>query len=106
MLDAAVTAGVNRSAGLRFVKEDVKDELRNARKLAMDDALDRAKTLTESAGVRRGRVISINERSLQPRPAPMSRQAAAPAYSGPSVPIAPGENAYKVTVSVVFEIEQ
>lgn len=106
VLDTAVTLGVNRSTGLRFVNEDVTDGLREARKRAVADALDRAKTLAESAGVRVGRIISMNERSLQPRPYPAARQTAARAYSTQGVPVASGENAYKVTVSVVFEIEQ
>jgi len=106
ILDKAVTLGVNRGGGLRFANDNVKGHLKEARRLAMLDAMERAQTLTGAANVKVGRIVSINEQSFRPGPMPMARFAAAPADGAESVPVAAGENTYRVTVNVVFEIEQ
>lgn len=102
VIDKVVDLGVNQGGGITFVKEDLKETLTEARKRAVADALDKARTLAEAAGVKLGPVLSIEENAVPPRPiayaAPM-RVAAEKA-----VPLASGENSYQTQVSVVFEI--
>lgn len=102
VIDKVVDLGVNQGGGITFVKEDLKETLTEARKRAVADALDKARTLAEAAGVKLGPVLSIEESAVPPRPiayaAPM-RVAAEKA-----VPLASGENSYQTQVSVVFEI--
>lgn len=103
ILDKAVSLGVNQGGGIAFVTDDLKPVLTEARKRAVADALDRAKTLAEASGVRLGRILSIEEQALRPRPVPYGgpmRMAASEA----AVPLAAGENSYQTQVNVVFEI--
>lgn len=104
ILDKAVSLGVNQGGDIVFVKDDLRETLTEARKRAVADAMDRAKTLAEAAGVKLGRILSIEEASAAPRPVP---------YAGPmrmaaaekTVPLATGENSYQAQVNVVFEID-
>lgn len=108
VLDESVTLGVNQGGDLTFVNDNPSETIKEARKRAVADALDKAKTLTEAAGVNLGRVIEINEQSRQPMPMPIARQFKVAAAAAPedSVPVAAGENAYNVSVNVTFEIKE
>lgn len=104
ILDKAVSLGVNQGGGIAFVRDDLKATLTEARKRAVADALDRARTLAEAAGVKLGRVLSIEETASLPHPIPLGgpmRMAA----SEKAVPLASGENSYQTQVNVVFEID-
>lgn len=106
VLDKSVTLGVNQGGNLRFVNNDTKVAMKEARALAVADAMERAKTLADAAGIKLGRVVRMSEQSHRPRPIPMARQgmlAAAPVAE--SVPMATGENTYRVVVDMVFAIE-
>jgi len=106
VLDKSVTLGVNQGGNLRFVNNDTKSVMQEARKLAVADALERARTLAEAAGIKLGRVVQMSEQSHRPRPIPIARQAmlaAAPAAE--SVPVATGENTYRAIVNMAFTIE-
>ncbi|CAH1650620.1 26 kDa periplasmic immunogenic protein [Hyphomicrobiales bacterium] len=103
ILDKAVSLGVNQGGGIVFAKDDLKPTLTEARKLAVADAIARAKTLAEAADIRLGRILEIEEQSGLSRPMPYGapmRMAASDA----SVPMASGENSYRTQVNVVFEI--
>lgn len=103
ILDKAVSLGVNQGGGIVFAKDDLKPTLTEARKLAVADAIARAKTLAEAADIKLGKILSIEEQSGLPRPMPYGapmRMAASDA----SVPLAAGENTYRTQVNVVFEI--
>lgn len=107
ILDQSVTLGVNQGGDVSFVKDDTTILLEEARKKAVENALAKAKTLTAAAGVSVGRVLEISEQSFQPGPIPMMRTEMAMAKdAGGSVPLATGENAYRVNVNVTFEIKQ
>ncbi|MGB3274419.1 MAG: SIMPL domain-containing protein [Xanthobacteraceae bacterium] len=107
VLDKSVTLGVNEGGNLRFVNDDTTSIMREARKRAVTDALDKAKTLAEAAGVKVGRIIEMSEQTNRPRPVAFARQAAlAAAPAAESVPLATGENTYRVTVEMVLAIEQ
>ncbi len=70
----------------------------------MQEAMAKAKTLTEAAGVSLGRVIEISENFARPMPQPMFRAAVAK-EAADAVPMASGENTYTVTVNVTFGID-
>jgi len=109
LLDKSIDLGVNQSGGLRFVNDDSSKQLTEARKKAMENAIDKAKTLTEAAGAKLGRPLEINEFSNNPRPVSMGRAkmvAMSAEAAGDSVPVSAGENTYTVNVTVKFEITQ
>ena len=107
IIDQAVTLGVNQGGDITFVKDDIAAQLEEARKKAMENAIAKAKTLTAAAGVTTGRILEISEQSFQPRPIPMLRAEMAMAKgAADAVPVAAGENAYRVNVNVTFEIKQ
>lgn len=107
ILDQSVTLGVNQGGGIMFTNDDPAAALAEARAQAMTNAIAKAKTLTEAAGIGLGRILSISEQSSRPQPIPMARAemalAAAPAAD---VPVAAGENSYRVHVNVTFELDQ
>lgn len=107
VLDRSVTLGVNSGGNIRFTNDNPKDAISIARGNAMRDAVERAKILTEAAGVSLGPIISIDENFSRPRPVPMARgKMMAQSMEADSVPIAAGENSYTVTVHVSWEIDQ
>ena len=107
IVDQAVTLGVNQGGDITFVKDDTSALLEEARKKAMENAIAKAKTLTAAAGVATGRILEISEQSFQPQPIPMMRAEMAMAKgAADAVPVAAGENAYRVNVNVTFEIKQ
>lgn len=103
IIDKVVGLGVNQGGGINFVKDDLKEVMTEARKRAVADAIEKARILSEAAGVKLGPVLSITEGGNVPRPMPY---AAAPMRmaADKSVPLASGENNYQTQVSIVFEI--
>ena len=102
ILDKSVTLGVNQGGGVSFTNDDPSATLTEARKNAVADAMARAKTLTDAAGVSLGKIIEISEMSFAQPPMPIT----AKAFDGAAtaVPVEAGENAYKVQVNVTFEL--
>lgn len=108
VLDQSVTLGVNQGGNITFVKDDASAVLEEARKKAVENAIAKAKVITSTAGVGVGRIIEMSEQSYQPGPIPMMQadMAMAKSAGAPMVPVATGENSYRVTVNVTFEIKQ
>jgi uncharacterized protein len=108
VLDQSVTLGVNEGGNVTFVKDDASEILEEARKKAVEDAIAKAKTLSSAAGVSVGRILEMSEQAFQLGPMPMMQAEMTMAKSADStpVPIAAGENSYRVTVNVTFEIKQ
>jgi uncharacterized protein YggE len=104
VLDTSVTLGVNDGGGIQFTNDDPSAAITQARTEAMQEALSKAETLAKAAGVRIGKVLEISEQQYNSRPMPMARMAMD--YKAESVPIAAGENSYKVTVNVTLAIKQ
>ncbi|NBB50985.1 DUF541 domain-containing protein [Rhizobium sp. CRIBSB] len=105
LIDQSVKLGVNQGGGISFTNDDPEATIEAARKQAVEKAAAKAKTLTEAAGVKLGRVVEISENFARPMPqmyaaAPMAKMA------DESVPIASGENLYTVTVNITYAIEQ
>lgn len=108
ILDTSITLGVNQGGNIVFGNSDIAELQMQARAMAVKNALKKAEVLTEAAGVEIGDIKQINENSSQSRPQPIMRaeMAMAKMADSPSVPITGGENAYRVTVNVTFEIDQ
>lgn len=108
LLDSAVSLGVNQGGGIVFTNDDATGTLAEARREAVRDARARAETLSEAAGVSLGRVLRIDETTRRYEPAPMARlqMAQSGAAADAAVPVAAGENTYRVTVSMSWELDQ
>ncbi|MBB4956044.1 uncharacterized protein YggE [Agrobacterium vitis] len=107
VIDGAVGLGVNQAGSIQFTNDKPELAISDARKQAMEDALAKAKTLTEAAGVKLGRIVSINENSARPfEQAMMMKTGMARDMAAAPTPIAAGENTYRVTVNVTFALEQ
>lgn len=106
ILDKSVTLGVNEGGNIMFTNEDPSAAITQARIEAVKDAVDKAKTLADAAGVKTGKLLEISEQSYRPRPMSISRTEMSMSQSADAVPVAAGENTYKVTVSISFAIEQ
>ncbi len=107
VLDRSVTLGVNSGGGIGFTTSQPEAALEQARKDAVERAIAKARTLTETAGVGLGRIVSMSEQGGQPpRMVQMGRMAEASIASDMAVPVAAGEGSYEVTVSVTWEIAQ
>lgn len=100
-LDAVVAEGADTFDGLRFTLADPGSFLEEARRAAVADAMDRAATLAEAAGVALGPVGHIAEENGR-SPRPMMMEAARADSAG--APVAPGEIEMSVTVSMEFAI--
>lgn len=107
ILDKSVTLGVNQGGNIQFTNDDPSAAINEARKDAMLNAIAKAKTLTEAAGIDLGRIALISEQHRTPSPVPLMRaEMAMKASSDAAVPVASGENQYSVTVNVNFELTQ
>ena len=103
ILDKAVSLGVNQGGGISFTNEDPAAAVTEARKKAVADAIAKAKTLAEAAGVSVGRVLEITDQSYAPSPMPITAKSFDMARA--SVPVQAGENSYSVQVNVTFELK-
>ena len=104
VIDKAVSLGVNQGGSIAFANDDPSPIKTEARKKAVADAMAKAKTLTEAAGVQLGRIIEMSETSYSQPPMPIAAKAydaAAPA----GAPVEAGENAYVIQVNVTFELK-
>jgi len=104
ILDKSVSLGVNEGGNIMFTNDDPSEAITQARIKAVQQAIVKAKTLADAAGVKTGQLLEISEQSYNPRPMQMAEMAMA--RSADAVPVATGENTYKVTVNVTFAIEQ
>lgn len=107
IIDRSVTLGVNQGGGVAFTNDDSSAVVSEARKRAVQDAVARAGTLAEAAGVQLGPIIEISEQSFMPQPMPIGTRAyRLEAQAADAAPVEAGENSYRVQVNVTFEIGQ
>lgn len=105
IIDRSVTLGVNQGGSISFTNDDPSKVMSEARKRAVKEAVSRAETLAEAAGVKLGQVIEISEMSSMPQPMPIGARAyRMEAAAADSVPVEAGENSYRIQVNVTFEI--
>lgn len=105
LLSALVESGSNRMAGIGFGHSALAERTDEARRAAVADARRRAELYAEAAGVKVGRVLSINEAGSHPPPQPMLRNMAMMEFASADVPVAAGESEIRAMVQVVFELE-
>ena len=107
VIDDSVTQGVNQGGSITFTNADTGSIIERARRAAVADAMARAGTLADAAGVELGDILEISEQAAPPVPMPyggrmMQMEAAADA----SVPVEAGENSYLVNVTITFALER
>jgi uncharacterized protein YggE len=101
VLDALVSAGANSVYGPSFELADPEPLLEQARDAAVADALAKAKRYAAAAGVKLGKIVSIEESGSYAPPRPMMRTEA----MASDVPIAPGQTELSANVTMVFAID-
>ncbi len=108
VLDTSVTLGVNEGGSIQFTNDDPSAAVTQARVKAVENALARARTLADAAGVKIGKVLEISEQDYNPRPMAMAKMEMVAMDRGPVRHhlSAAGENSYKVTVNVSLALVQ
>jgi uncharacterized protein YggE len=107
VLDTSVTLGVNEGGSIQFTNDDPSAAINQARVKATKDAMAKARTLADAAGVKLGKVLEISEQNYgPPRPMAMAKMEMAMDSAAAPVPIAAGENSYSVTVNLSVAIAQ
>ena len=107
IIDAVVEAGgdLARIENISFTVDDPTPYYKEARKKAVEDAMAKAKQIADIAGIDLGKPIYVSEGSVY---APQVRdilKGEATAPSSSQTPISPGELEFKLTVSMVYEID-
>lgn len=102
LLDQLIAAGSNSLHGIQFSVAEPGSLLAEARTLAVGDALAKAQALASDAGVGLGPVLSIVE-GAQGAPRPM--RGGVMEFKAAAVPVAAGEQHYRVSVTVIYAIE-
>lgn len=107
ILDKTVSLGINNVMNnIQFSNADPREILKEARKAAVRDARAKAETIVSELGVRLGPINSISEGSSEtPTMGMRPRYAQARAMESSSVPIASGENSYRVAVDISWVID-
>lgn len=101
VLDQQVSQGANSIYGIRFGLIDPAPLLDEARKRAMADARRRAELYAAAAGLKVGRVVSVQEAgAAAPRP-----EMGARATMSAAVPVAAGEQEIQASISVTYALE-
>jgi uncharacterized protein YggE len=103
ILDQLVTAGANSIGGISFDIDKPEEKQNAARKLAMEDAIAKARLYVEAAGAELGPVMTITEQGgYVPRTmgAPMME-----ATASKPVPIEPGIESVDIEVQVTWELK-
>lgn len=108
IVDRAVTLGVNQGGSIAFTNDDPSAARSEARRRAVNDAIERARTLAEAAGVGLGPVVELSEQSYTQPPMPIA--ASGRAYrmeaQADAVPVEAGENVYRIQINATFELKQ
>jgi uncharacterized protein len=106
-IDAATRLGANQVGSIQFVLDDEeKKKLEDqARKEAVKEAKEKAKSLSQAAGIRLGRVVDVQESTDGGYPVPMYTRASADlkAEENTQTELNPGENKVIINVSLSYE---
>ncbi len=73
ILDLVVTLGVNSGGNIRFLNDDTTSILEKARIAAVKNAIAKANTLADAAGIALGDILEISENASRPRPVPVAQ---------------------------------
>ena len=103
VIDQAVSSGANSLGGISFTFANPKPLQDEARQDAVARARAQAELLTEAAGVRLGKVLTIQD-GYAAAPAPRPMMARMEAASDSSVPLQAGESVVNASVTIIYEI--
>jgi hypothetical protein len=103
-VDALVASGANSMGGISFTIRDPKPLLKLAREAAVKDAMDRAETYAQAAGLSVGPVVQLSEGAVQ-MPRPVFRAMAMGYDAAKATPVAAGEQTISAQVTVTFELK-
>ncbi len=101
ILDRAIAAGANEMSGIEFVVSEQSKLLDQARDDAIADARRKAELYAKAAGVKLGRVLTIVEEGSSPPARPVMQ-----AMRAGAVPVSPGEQNLRASVTVSYELTQ
>ena len=104
VLSAVVRQGANTIYGITFSIEDSSTAIKQARELALENAKAEAQAIADAAGVKLGKITSLN---INESATPMAREAAVETAQGlgGSVPVSAGSLSVQVTVYVTYEFD-
>ncbi len=107
VLSAIGTTGVSDISGLNFEVDDQDAKVREARKIAIDDAREQAKQLAKDLGVKLSDIVSFNESGNYPTPMYYAKDMAmgmgGANESAPQLPT--GESKITSNVTITYEIK-
>jgi uncharacterized protein YggE len=110
IIDTLVSAGANQVDGPSFTLDDPEAALNEARTAAMRRARERAELYARAAGLRVSRIVSISEGGgyypVQDVIVTGRTAGFAPPPPPPPTPVAPGELALGISLSVQFALER
>jgi len=105
MLDALVKAGVNNINNVQFSVKDPKAAKAQAREQAISDAREKAQAMAKAAGVKLGKLTSLNESGGNFSPRPYQQFSRTASLESASTPVSAGEQTLTVTVNMSYEIK-
>ena len=106
VLDQAVSVGANTIRGISFALDDDTAALEAARRQAVEDAVAKAQTYADAAGVALGEITSIREGYDMAPPQPMMRaEIASYDMVAQAVPVRGGELTYTVTTTITWALD-
>ena len=103
LLDAVVASGATNFGGVNFALSEPEPITNQARRAAIDDAKAKAELYADAAGVRLGRILSINDGGSY-APARRMRVAALSESDAGFAPVEAGEQSITANVTLVYEI--
>lgn len=104
VLDKMVAAGANQIDGLQLSVPDWSAKVDEAREAAIVDARRKAEVLAKAAGARLGKVLSITESGGAMPPPVMRSRASGVSAAYESTPIATGDQTFRLSVSIAWEL--
>jgi uncharacterized protein YggE len=108
LIGMAGELGANQIGGITFSVDEPEDLRAQARLKALENAKDKAKTLSEAAGVKLVRVVSFDESFQYPGPVPYYDKMAlgmGGAGAAPAPAVEAGSNEIVANVTLTYEIE-
>lgn len=103
VIDAAISAGANELSSLNFTVSDSSGYLEEARRLAVEQACEKASVLAEASGAKLGRVMQISEQSYT-QPLYKSNMMVM-AEADAATPVQAGKQDLTVSVNVLYELK-
>jgi len=105
ILDKSVGAGINQVSSLRFWIDKDEDLKEQARKLAIEDAKQKAKKLASNLEIKLVKLVGFSEDSGVYYPVSAYKEAAGMGGGGTTPDIQTGENKIIINVSLIYEID-